>query len=63
VVSALVFVVDSSDRDRMNEAFNELAKLLQEKELQGASLLIFANKQVGLTQMLLNNMLTVIIAD
>ncbi|KAK2191896.1 hypothetical protein NP493_43g05060 [Ridgeia piscesae] len=42
---ALVFVVDSSDRDRMNEAFNELAKLLQEKELQGASLLIFANKQ------------------
>ena len=50
MVSALVFVVDSSDRDRMNEAFNELAKLLQEKDLQGASLLIFANKQVGLTR-------------
>lgn len=46
VISALVFVIDSSDRERMNEAFSELAKLLQEKELQGASLLIFANKQV-----------------
>ena len=48
VFAALVFVLDSSDRERLNEAFNELAKLLQEKELQGASLLVFANKQVRL---------------
>lgn len=43
---ALIFVVDSSNRERLTEAYNELAKLIQEKELKEASLLIFANKQV-----------------
>lgn len=43
---AVVFVVDSSHRDRVNEAHSELAKLLTEKELRDALLLIFANKQV-----------------
>ena len=43
---AVVFVVDSSHRDRVSEAHNELAKLLTEKELRDALLLIFANKQV-----------------
>lgn len=42
---AVIFVVDSSDRDRLAESCNELAKLVQEKELKEASLLIFANKQ------------------
>ncbi|XP_036869501.1 E3 ubiquitin-protein ligase TRIM23 isoform X2 [Manis javanica] len=42
---AVVFVVDSSHRDRVSEAHNELAKLLTEKELRDALLLIFANKQ------------------
>ncbi|XP_021098664.1 E3 ubiquitin-protein ligase TRIM23 isoform X2 [Heterocephalus glaber] len=42
---AVVFVVDSSHRDRINEAHSELAKLLTEKELRDALLLIFANKQ------------------
>ncbi|XP_072426801.1 E3 ubiquitin-protein ligase TRIM23 isoform X3 [Chiloscyllium punctatum] len=42
---AVVFVIDSSDRDRMMEAHSELAKLLAEKELRDALLLIFANKQ------------------
>ncbi|XP_054571193.1 E3 ubiquitin-protein ligase TRIM23 isoform X3 [Eptesicus fuscus] len=42
---AVVFVVDSSHRDRVNEAHSELAKLLTEKELRDALLLIFANKQ------------------
>lgn len=41
-----MFVVDSSHRDRVNEAHSELAKLLTEKELRDALLLIFANKQV-----------------
>lgn len=45
-VSALIYVVDSSNKDRIKESYNELAKLLQEKELKDASLLIFANKQV-----------------
>ncbi|XP_061179785.1 E3 ubiquitin-protein ligase TRIM23-like [Saccostrea echinata] len=42
---AVIFVVDSSNRERLAESFNELAKLVQEKELKEASLLIFANKQ------------------
>lgn len=46
VLVAVIFVVDSSNRDRLAESFNELAKLVQEKELKEASLLIFANKQV-----------------
>lgn len=45
-VTAVIFVVDSSNRDRLAESCNELAKLVQEKELKEASLLIFANKQV-----------------
>uniref|UniRef100_A0A8C7A1Z7 Tripartite motif containing 23 n=1 Tax=Nothoprocta perdicaria TaxID=30464 RepID=A0A8C7A1Z7_NOTPE len=43
---AVVFVIDSSHRDRVSEAHSELAKLLTEKELRDALLLIFANKQV-----------------
>ncbi|XP_042303756.1 E3 ubiquitin-protein ligase TRIM23 [Sceloporus undulatus] len=42
---AVVFVIDSSHRDRVSEAHSELAKLLTEKELRDALLLIFANKQ------------------
>ncbi|XP_078531282.1 E3 ubiquitin-protein ligase TRIM23 isoform X2 [Lissotriton helveticus] len=42
---AVVFVIDSSYRDRVTEAHSELAKLLTEKELRDALLLIFANKQ------------------
>ena len=45
-VSALIYVLDSHARDGLAEAFNELSKLLQEKELKDASVLIFANKQV-----------------
>ncbi|PAA68123.1 hypothetical protein BOX15_Mlig008451g2 [Macrostomum lignano] len=41
----LVFVIDSCDSARLEEAFNELTKLLQEPELKEASFLILANKQ------------------
>lgn len=41
----LVFVVDSNDRDRVNEAREELHKMLAEEELRDTILLIFANKQ------------------
>jgi ADP-ribosylation factor protein 1 len=41
----LVFVVDSSDRGRISEARDELHRLLNEDELRGAMLLVFANKQ------------------
>ncbi|TUR38418.1 E3 ubiquitin-protein ligase TRIM23 [Bagarius yarrelli] len=43
---AVVFVIDSCHRDRLMEAHSELAKLLTEKELRDALLLIFANKQL-----------------
>lgn len=41
----LIFVVDSNDRERAQEAQEELAKMLQEDELRDAVLLVFANKQ------------------
>lgn len=42
---ALVWVVDSSDRLRMDDCKAELHALLTEERLAGASLLVFANKQ------------------
>ncbi|KAJ0747432.1 putative small GTP-binding protein [Helianthus annuus] len=41
----LIFVVDSADRDRVDEARNELHLLLKEDELRDAFLLVYANKQ------------------
>jgi ADP-ribosylation factor-like protein 2 len=41
----LVWVVDAADRGRLADCKRELAALLQEERLAGASLLIFANKQ------------------
>jgi len=41
----LIFVVDSNDRERVNEAKEELNRMLGEDELRDAVLLVFANKQ------------------
>ncbi|KAG9273007.1 ADP-ribosylation factor 4 [Astyanax mexicanus] len=41
----LIFVVDSNDRERVQESAEELSKMLQEDELRDAVLLVFANKQ------------------
>jgi len=41
----LVFVVDSNDRDRVEDARDELMKLLGEDEMRDAALLVLANKQ------------------
>ena len=41
----VIFVVDSNDRDRIGEAREELARMLNEDELRDAVLLVFANKQ------------------
>mgnify|MGYP003362198976 CR=1 FL=1 len=43
--AAVIFVVDSTDKDRMQTASQELHLMLQEEELQDAALLVFANKQ------------------
>lgn len=42
----LIFVVDSNDRERVNEGREELMRMLAEDELREAVLLVFANKQV-----------------
>jgi len=42
---ALVYVIDSSDRRRLQESGNELKELLQEEKLSAVPLLVFANKQ------------------
>uniref|UniRef100_A0A3P8RTI7 ADP-ribosylation factor 5 n=1 Tax=Amphiprion percula TaxID=161767 RepID=A0A3P8RTI7_AMPPE len=41
----LIFVVDSSDSERIKEAADELHQMLEEDELRGVALLVFANKQ------------------
>merc|ERR1719333_1153446 len=40
-----IFVVDSSDRDRIEDAREELHKMLAEDEMRDAALLVLANKQ------------------
>lgn len=42
---ALIWVLDSSDRERMDEAAEELASLMQEHDLSKSTLLVLANKQ------------------
>lgn len=44
--NAMIYVIDSSDRRRMEETGIELQQLLDEDKLSGVPLLIFANKQV-----------------
>ena len=41
----LIFVVDSNDHDRIDDARDELQRMLAEEELKEAVLLVFANKQ------------------
>lgn len=42
---ALIFVIDSQDRDRIHESRLELHRILAARELADAILLVFANKQ------------------
>jgi len=43
--NGLIYVVDSNDRDRIEDAREELSKMLNEDEMREAALLVFANKQ------------------
>ena len=43
--NGLIYVVDSSDRDRIQDAKDELEKMLQEPEMENVVLLVLANKQ------------------
>ncbi|KZF19627.1 ADP-ribosylation factor 6 [Xylona heveae TC161] len=41
----LIFVIDSSDRDRIDEARQELHRIISDREMKEALLLVFANKR------------------
>lgn len=41
----LIFVVDCADRERMDEARKELHKIVGDREMMSAIVLVFANKQ------------------
>ncbi|KNC84276.1 ADP-ribosylation factor 1 [Sphaeroforma arctica JP610] len=41
----LIYVVDSNDRERIEESREELGRMLAEDELRDSVLLVFANKQ------------------
>lgn len=43
--AAVIFVVDSTDIERLQTAAEELSAMLNEDELKDAALLVFANKQ------------------
>ncbi|KIV89493.1 hypothetical protein, variant [Exophiala mesophila] len=43
--AAVVFVIDSTDIERLEIAADELRSMLNEDELKDAALLVFANKQ------------------
>ncbi|RMZ91121.1 hypothetical protein DV736_g1644, partial [Chaetothyriales sp. CBS 134916] len=43
--AAVIFVVDSTDIERLEIAADELRSMLDEDELKDAALLVFANKQ------------------
>ena len=45
--NAVIYVIDSSDRRRMEETGVELNQLLEEEKLAGIPLLVYANKQVS----------------
>merc|ERR1712003_422242 len=47
----LIFVIDSNDRDRIEDAHQELAQMLNEDEMRDAVLLVLANKQDLLNSM------------
>jgi hypothetical protein len=42
---AVIFVVDSSDRDRIGQAGEEIRKLMVEDQLRDSLLLVYLNKQ------------------
>eukprot|EP00455_Lapot_gusevi_P001762 TRINITY_DN10676_c0_g2_i1.p1 TRINITY_DN10676_c0_g2~~TRINITY_DN10676_c0_g2_i1.p1 ORF type:complete len:189 (+),score=56.17 TRINITY_DN10676_c0_g2_i1:61-627(+) len=48
---ALIWVVDGSDRKRVEETLSELTTILAEDKLSGVPLLVFANKQDLVTAM------------
>lgn len=40
----LIFVIDSNDRDRIDEAKQELIRIISDREMKDAVILVYANK-------------------
>ncbi len=51
---ALIFVVDAADRERVDEARQELHRIINDREMRDAIILLFANKQVLLSSLSLS---------
>jgi ADP-ribosylation factor-like protein 3 len=45
LIQEQIYVIDSSDRRRLEESGSELNQLLEEEKLAGVPVLVFANKQ------------------
>ena len=56
-------MVDSNDRERVNEAREELARMLAEDELRDAVLLVFANKKVSCSAVCFISLEYIILGD
>ncbi|GAM21499.1 hypothetical protein SAMD00019534_046740, partial [Acytostelium subglobosum LB1] len=59
-VNAIIFVVDSSDRERMEEVREELMHVANEPALNGAPLLILCNKQDNLNAAGINEIVSLL---
>lgn len=44
-MQGLIFVVDCADHDRIDEARQELHRIINDREMRDAVVLVFANKQ------------------
>ncbi|KAJ3436546.1 adp-ribosylation factor [Anaeramoeba flamelloides] len=44
-IDGVIYVVDSSDRDRLRTSVKEFQLMLKEEELKNAAILVYANKQ------------------
>ena len=43
-INAVIFVIDTSDKERIDRAREELHRVLDDQELAGAPILLYANK-------------------
>ena len=55
----VIFVVDSNDRERIEDAKAELARMHNEPELSSAIVLVFANKQVRVVSLKLGERIAI----
>ena len=45
VIAGILYVVDSTDRERFSESRDELQRMLKDDEMRGVPVVVLANKQ------------------